>query len=267
MPLTGEDWGQIAAWAEKRDQRLYGHLLLNRFFQGYVTAVIGSRPYQVLLQRISETTADGASYMSPNPGYFPRVGDLVECVWRDDKIAYVLWPLNSSALTASRVLLAPPVLVGAAAVSVTFANLPSTARNLILSGRVFGTDAAGAFINWQANLDGGNRYSSQRVYGVGGPTGSAQLTRDATTSCYIGSASASGYATGATFTCTIPGANLSGNHVFHSVSSRFEFGATVAELWANWWNPSVAQAITRIDIFLSAGNFNTGTVFELSGDI
>jgi hypothetical protein len=67
---------------------------LERFFRGTVTSVTGSAGnYLVQIQRTNEAKPDGGTYLCAINGYTPTVGDKVECIWRDQITAYVLWKL------------------------------------------------------------------------------------------------------------------------------------------------------------------------------
>lgn len=84
----------LAAYLDKRDQRLYDRLLLNRFFKGTITAVSGTKfPYQIQVQQGSQPS-DGMWHNCTTPGYIPAIGDQVELAWRDKRVAEVVAPLG-----------------------------------------------------------------------------------------------------------------------------------------------------------------------------
>lgn len=90
--------GYLSTWLNKK----YPHLT-SPWFQAKVLSVNGANaPYTVTLQRLGEPGPDGGEYVVapsyPDPG--PQVGDNVECCWRDQFSAYVMWPLGSPANTA-----------------------------------------------------------------------------------------------------------------------------------------------------------------------
>lgn len=83
----------------------YRRLIASRHFQGYITAVTAvptnannesGTQYLCSVQRVEESQADGNTYLCVTPGYKPVVGDLVELMWRDENVAYVLWPINGT---------------------------------------------------------------------------------------------------------------------------------------------------------------------------
>lgn len=78
------------------DTRHPDRLLANRFFRGKVTGVqqVGTR-YFVTLQRTGEPGSDGGLYPCVS-GYTPAVNDDVECFWRDENRAWVLFAVNSN---------------------------------------------------------------------------------------------------------------------------------------------------------------------------
>lgn len=89
--------GYLTTWLNNK----YPHLV-NPWFQGTVLGVNGSfAPYTVTLQRLGEPGPDGGEYVvNPGSSWVPNVGDNVECCWRDQHTAYVMWPLGSPKPTA-----------------------------------------------------------------------------------------------------------------------------------------------------------------------
>lgn len=83
---------ELAEWLDVYLARKYGRLL-NRFFRGTVHEVKGvSGNYRVALIRLGETLPDGNLYqVAPTYSGTPMAGDKVECMWRDDATAYVLF--------------------------------------------------------------------------------------------------------------------------------------------------------------------------------
>ena len=72
----------------------FDRLMGDRFFQGTITAITGSgRGFRVQIQRTGDAGSDGNTYLCSMPGYVPAVGDVVECIWRDLNVGYVLWPV------------------------------------------------------------------------------------------------------------------------------------------------------------------------------
>ena len=78
---------------------------LDRFFTGTVASVTNAaggapttRPFACTITRLGEAAADGNTYLCSSLDYIPRVGDVVECAWRDEATGYVLWPLGGLGL-------------------------------------------------------------------------------------------------------------------------------------------------------------------------
>ncbi len=87
--------GNLASYLRQFLRTELDQLAYNRFFRATVTSSAkASVGYVVTVQRPGEPGSDGNSYLCATPGYAPRVGDDVECVWRDRRRGYVLWPLS-----------------------------------------------------------------------------------------------------------------------------------------------------------------------------
>lgn len=90
--------GNLASYLRQFLRAELDQLAYNRFFRGTVTSVTvqSSGTVLVAITRPGESGSDGNAYVCATPGYRPMVGDDVECVWRDRRRGYVLWPLNAS---------------------------------------------------------------------------------------------------------------------------------------------------------------------------
>lgn len=97
-----EQSARLATYVETLLRRRYAHRL-DRFFSAQVATVTAAsattgRPYLVTLTRTGEAAPDGNEYLCATPGYIPRIGDLVDCMWRDETSAYVMWPTSAPGL-------------------------------------------------------------------------------------------------------------------------------------------------------------------------
>jgi hypothetical protein len=70
----------------------------NQMFRGTVSAVRAGQGSAFLCDVIPVgATAPLRDLACCTPGYTPVVGDDVECMWRDNRIAYMLWPVKGVA--------------------------------------------------------------------------------------------------------------------------------------------------------------------------
>lgn len=160
---------------------------------------------------------------------------------------------------------ATPTGVGTA----SFTGIPGTYKKLTLEFAIRSTQAAAA-VNGKINLNGdttaGNyRYTEHFAYGtttVGANGGDDCIF---TTGISGGSAPAGSFSTGKIEIIQYANTNFnkqvgySGNHR-RDASSLFEITYRASVEWEN------TAAITQVDIVLSAGNFETGSVLRLYGE-
>jgi hypothetical protein len=140
------------------------------------------------------------------------------------------------------------VTLGSAASSVTFSSIPATYRDLIL---VFeGTVASGAFARIQFNSDTASNYSNVLIKN----NGSALITGD-------NIAFAELQATYNNAIGQIMDYSATDKHKTVLTRSNQPTGHVIASAgrWAN------TAAITSIRLFVSAGNYSTGSRFDLYG--
>lgn len=87
--IRAEDLG---AFVDELVQRKYGDRL-NPWFRATVTQVSGtSGNYRVQLQMLGDVASDGTNHrVAPTYVGSPAIGDIVEGVWRERRIAWILW--------------------------------------------------------------------------------------------------------------------------------------------------------------------------------
>ena len=244
--------------------------LLNRFFVGTVTIVtqVGSG-FQVQVKRTGETAADGNTYMVA-PGYFPQVGDKVECEWRDNASGYVLWPLaivggypNTSAVKLFETVIAAGVQLP----SVTWTGIPGSYRNLRLE-TVGRSDAAvsATDLGLQFNGDTGFNYDWG---GLDAGAGIAPTQFSSIGSSYLRLGTVPGANSGAGLfnisSVSVPAyADTLIRKAVTSTCWRNEAGlaASVEVVGGAWRN---TNAVTSMHLFPVSGNFTAGCSFTLYG--
>ncbi|MHB8573535.1 MAG: hypothetical protein ACYDAY_11390 [Candidatus Dormibacteria bacterium] len=90
--MIGEDY-EFEQAVIRIIQKRFGRRI-DRHFNGTVQSVTGSAGnYTVIVKRTGASTNDPNPLMCMMPGYTPVVGDRVECMWRDEVRAYVLWKI------------------------------------------------------------------------------------------------------------------------------------------------------------------------------
>jgi len=96
---------------------------VNRHFQGtivHVDAPDGNWPFTVNIDRTEGP--DGMDWICAIPGYVPRIGDEVECEWRDEDTGYIKYPLTHHKLTAT-VALAGTFSIGTSPTAINWDTL------------------------------------------------------------------------------------------------------------------------------------------------
>lgn len=91
------DEAALADWTAAFVSGKWGKLLDGRFFQGTIAAVAPNPNgfgFLLTIRRTNEATVDPNQYLSINPAYFPAVGDVVECCWRDSNVGLVFGPIQ-----------------------------------------------------------------------------------------------------------------------------------------------------------------------------
>lgn len=251
---------------------VYDRLIGNRFFQGtLVTVTAHGQGYLCQLQRVGDSGVDGNTYLCVTPGYVPFVGDVVECVWRDSNVGYVLWPVTGSRNLIGVQQFASTTLTAVSSLVTVASGLPTYGfRHLELFVTARGDNATTSISGQlQYNGDQNNNYEWTRmatngsvvaasesggalvgsitgwlVTAASSPTGWTQvvriwipnyLTPDYMKTCLING--------GGQNNAALPAATSSGNE---QVSGQ--------------WN-SLAP-ITSVEISASAGNFVVGSTFD-----
>jgi hypothetical protein len=178
------DEAGLAAYVDKLFQRKYNRLVLNRFFQGIVTAVspgawdaaVGAFVIQVQIQRIGEAASDGNWYACTVPGYYPVIGDRVELVWRDDVTAHVFAPIGTSQGALSKIAEVAIASNAAVASQAIGGNIPQVFRSLCLRWRLRADNAvANNDLYIRLNGDAGANYDSERGFFAAGSAVSADF--------------------------------------------------------------------------------------------
>jgi hypothetical protein len=266
------DEAQFSAWADKRDERKYGRLLLNRVFRAVITDVDRSLAplYQVQIRRTGENTPDGAWYPSYEAGYQPSLGDEVDLMWRDDTVAYVIQPRGPGVLVATATPLAPPVIVGSAgAASVSFSNIPQGFNVLQIWGR-YGVDIASLqLLHVQYNDDVSGSYNSELLQATeSGPPVCANVGGSNINKGVLGTCSCTAYQTLTAISCELPGYSALIPMLMSSRSARMDLngptGRTI-DFYTSGWVVNPRQAVTKIKLFPANGNFIAGTRIYLYG--
>jgi hypothetical protein len=97
------DRADLNASIEEYLQRRYDKLLNARFFRGVISSTTPGTPRTGKIILPNESASNGVDYACVTPWYIPFAGDEVECVWRDLKTAYILWPLDARLLAMNRI--------------------------------------------------------------------------------------------------------------------------------------------------------------------
>lgn len=117
--MKGPSWAEIQNFIDGYLSRAYGRRM-NPWFQGKVASVTSSTTgVTVTITRTGESATDGVSYQVA-PGYTPTVGDVVDCQWRDNASAYVMFPVGSAAGSAKA---GPIITASETTTSGTYADL------------------------------------------------------------------------------------------------------------------------------------------------
>lgn len=186
-----------------------------------------------------------------------------------DDTPVVKTPTEFAIITGGRALIQRQVLGGAAA-TIDFQNIPQTFENLVLEVMGRGDNASG-FIRAKLtiNNDTGNNYDSQDVFGNVTTAGAAQGVAGAYVDyLLLAAASATANASGS-FIVRIPSyARTTFRKMVHgkTVSPIVADGSGVVdvlEVGAQWRSTA---AINRLTLTASAGNFIAGTVASLYGE-
>jgi hypothetical protein len=260
---------ELAAWHEEIHRRKDSRLIANRYFQGHVTAVTGGGPFEVAVQRIGETVADGNTYHCAVPGYIPQLGDLVELVWRDDAVAHVDHPINmlGSLSTVPTSSVIDSQIIATLSGSLTSLTIPK--QGVLPKGFNSLT------IRWQVRTTSGNTVDTLYMQFNGdtsanynweymGALGTAYFTPGVgggDTKMWVGDPAGGGSAAGAVGAGKIDILNYGGT-VFRKQyvalcirddNSGFGQAPAVGD-WLTAGTP-----ITSITLFLSAGNYAVGS--------
>ncbi|MCL2393044.1 MAG: hypothetical protein FWC87_00025 [Acidimicrobiaceae bacterium] len=158
--------GYLTTWLENK----YPHLLNSWFQAKIVTVTSTSQPFTVTLQKLGEPSSDGAEYVVAPSGYFPQVGDAVECCWRDRNTAYVMWPLGQSAAVPAMVMLQNTQLNGTTRIRIPPQGvLPQSFNDFRIVIRAVGP-GTGTFsdVSIMFNDDNGSRYAQGWMYATSG---------------------------------------------------------------------------------------------------
>ena len=148
--------------------------------------------------------------------------------------------------------------LGSAATSITFSSIPATYTDLRL---VFvGTVSSATDAKIRLNSDTGSNYSTTALYGTGSAAGST-----------YGAASFFNASFGGVLSTTVPSlitadlfsyAGSTNKTALTEQSSDYNGTGAVTRAVSLWRNTA---AITSVQIYVSAGNFNIGTTATLYG--
>lgn len=157
--------------------------------------------------------------------------------------------------------------LGSAAASISFTSIPATYKHLVLVVQTRSTGAVtGTEVRLRFNNDSGTSYTYQYHYAHG--TTIAADGPASTTQTFVGFAPGTSGLAGlrSALRCTICDyastsvyKSLVSNFHGESSSAVFQAIGTVGAVWAS------TVAINRIDVFLGAGNLDTGTTATLYG--
>ena len=278
--MRGFNEKDVAAYVDRYMRQNYGRLLDAQYFVGTVVEVGGALGACIVqVQRNGESVPDGATYACSIPGYYPQVGDSVECCWRDNKTAYVLWPRTK----ASGLYLLEDIVVGTTgsltnsylaspAASIAFPKnfnaIPQGLPNLLCVWEARGDTAAqNTDLLCQVNGDTGGTYEWEQQLITGGAASAPAEGVGGQTSMRVGGLSAS----------TAPAGYYSGGRIevpnYGGTTAIKKFvcqgglklgtapGQQYIVIHAGFWRPSTAAAITSLLLRAAAGNIITGSRF------
>lgn len=147
------DQGGAFATMDKRDEKKYSRLLLNKVFRAKITAIDTTKdPRWIQVQRNGEDSPDPNWYVAAAPGgYTPQVGDEIDLIWRDDVTAHilaVLRPAEGSSLKGMQLFAYGTAVVG---------SVPDNPRFMEQAGYILGTPsgAGDILLSWTAFPNGG----------------------------------------------------------------------------------------------------------------
>ena len=142
-----------------------------------------------------------------------------------------------------------------AATVVTFSSIPSTYTDLLLIVNGKNDSLGNRALYYQLNNNTGSNYSWTELYGNGSSAGSNRTSN-------------STYGSIANFTSDpavviAQWQNYANTSTYKTVISRASNPSTVVQAFVSLWRQT--SAISEIDLYLNADNFNTGTTFTLYG--
>lgn len=146
------------------------------------------------------------------------------------------------------------VTLASSASSVTFSNIPSTYRDLILV--IQGTNTSSGNSRLRVNGDSGNNYNQVRMYGAGG-AGSDSASN-------IDSLDMSSMTTSSGYQAVIQLMDYSATDKHKTILSRTQ-ESNISAVLANAGRWANTAAITSITMFTSSGSYATGTTLNLYG--
>lgn len=260
--MRGPKWDQIASFVDGYMDRKYGRLM-QQFFSAKIASVASTGSgYTVTIIRNGETVSDGASY-AVAPNYVPKVGDVVECAWRDQANAYVLWPLTVAGSGLFPQLAAVKIgefLLSTAQSSVTFSAIPQIYRHLECQWQAR-SDTAAEEVDVQFNGDTTTNYDFVQD---SNSAGSARSWSAITTTTHLRvgiiGTTGGGQNNGGFFK-VINYANSVWRKNVISSCFRNDTGAYTDEQMGGEWDSTAA--ITSMRIFAGAGNFTANSIFTL----
>lgn len=271
------DQTALNAQLDERDERLYSHLLLRRFFQGYVTAVnLGSLPYLVQVRRVGDPQPDLAWHAVEAAGYVPGVGDRVQLVWLDQLVAAVVGLVAPMVPKLGWQLLAPiRILPDSLSSVVSFQNIPQAPfSHLKLVYQARSTNASDLVeANCTFNNDNTvNNYVTQRLDGHAAAASASETNTNqvAVRQWFVTGAStfANAAASGEIHVPYYRGPWIKNAHIDWCLIAAASGGfGQASTLWSGKTVGAWAQvaAVNRIDLSLAAGLWVANSRFGLYG--
>lgn len=244
---------------------------IDRHFQGTITDIEAGPNAGTFLVEIERSEGlDDHQYMCAIPGYFPQIGDVVECEWRDTLFGYIKYPLIAKFNPMSGIIAQWITTSANVGVNPSFPGIPQnfTDLELTFAARDTSGGASWAYLFLQFNQDTGANYYDE-FQPTTGTTTSVPVEALGQTSGRCGNVIQGGVAASTTSKGVVEIPHYSdtqfAGHKVYIWRSASQWGSLTGQSIfhqgkGDWNGAGVGQPISRIDLLVAPA---IGSVFTL----